>query len=109
MTDTGAERGEDRGTVTGDPETVPGIPFTTTAQLEPETEQVFEGVFTEPVYYAAHHTVDGAEPANSQAEFAFNPAPPDRENTSFLEVQIDSSGVFGWVINTTENLGPFDS
>jgi hypothetical protein len=107
VTDTGAEPGEDRGTVTGE-ETVPGISFTTTAQLEPETEQVFEDVFTEPVYYAAHHTVDDAEPANSQAEIAFNPAPSDGENM-FLEVQIDSSGVFGWVINATENPGPFDS
>jgi hypothetical protein len=107
VTDTGAEPGEDRGTVTGE-ETVPRISFTTTAQLEPETEQVFEDVFTEPVYYAAQHTVDDAEPANSQAEIAFNPAPSDGENT-FLEVQIDSSGVFGWVINATENPGPFDS
>lgn len=104
----GAERGEERGTVTGDPPGMVSQPsFTTTAVLEPKTEQVYEDVFTAPAYYAARHTVDNEEPENNPARIAFNPAPRDRERGGILEVTIKQDGVFGWVITYTSNLGPF--
>ena len=108
VTGAGAERGEERGTVTGEPEGLLGQPsFTATTVLDPETDRMYEDVFTAAVYYAVRHTVDGDVPEHSPARIAFNPAPPDRDRGSILGVEITQDGAFGWTILSTDNPGPF--
>ena len=109
VTDVGSSPGDGPGTVEGDPTAPPAqrnLSASTTVQ--PDSRRTYEGVFTEPVWYAVRFTLDGRPPEDDAEVTSFHPAPSDGEPGAFLTGKVYASGEFSWVVSSTENAGPFD-
>lgn len=104
VTDVGTNRGEDPGTVTGEPIVTPGQQsLTASTSIQPGEQRTYESVFTRSLWYAVEFAVDGEPPREEVGEVTFNPAPATADSGRFLTAKVDESGRFGWLITTTEN------
>jgi hypothetical protein len=109
VTGIGTEPGDDQGSVSGDPEGVPGDQtFTATASLDPESTEEYESVFDVAVWHAVEFTVDGRPLNEDRGRVAFNPMPDGRERGRVLEGTVSTAGEIGWAVAATDNPGAFD-
>jgi len=108
VTDVGSDPGNGPDAVVGDPVVTPAQRnLTASTTVEPGERRTYEGVFTEPVWYAVAFMVDGRAPANDAGVTAFHPAPSTDERGSFLSGSVYASGDFSWVVSSTGDDGPF--
>lgn len=110
VTGVGADSGDGAGDVTGDvivPSTQRAIVASTT--VDPTDSEVYESVFTEPVWYGVQFVVDGEIPPDNRGTSTFNPAAADGGTWEILTGRVYDSGEFSWVVSTTDNAGRFES
>ena len=109
VTGVGTAPGDGPSEVTGDPVVPrPQRELTASTVLEPGERQVYEGVFTEAVWYGVTFTLDGELPDHEAGQVQFYPAPTDGERGAVLGARIDRAGVLSWVISSSADPGPFD-
>ncbi|MFC4553067.1 MULTISPECIES: hypothetical protein [Halorussus] len=108
VTDIGSGPGDGPGAVVGHPSVVPAQRnLSASASVEPGESKTYEGVFTEPVWYAVQFTVDGRKPHEETCATVFHPAPANEKDGTFLSGKVYDSGEFSWVVSSTENEGSF--
>jgi hypothetical protein len=109
VTDVGEEPGEQPYSVTGETTTRPAQrTLTASTTISPGARETYEGVFTEPVWYAIQFTADGQTPPDSSGRVVYSPAPDTDSTGRTLRGTIGSNGEFRWGISATENAGRFD-
>lgn len=108
VTGVGSSPGNGPGEVQGDPIVPPTQrKLSASTVVKPGETQTYEGVFTEPVWYAVQFTLDGEEPTNTSGIVVWSPASVDGGSWEFLTGKVHESSEFSWVVSTTEDSGPF--
>jgi hypothetical protein len=111
VTDIGNEYDEDTREVVGDP--IVPQPLTerrTTAVLQPDTTQTYEGIFTEPVWYTVQFTVDGEVVTEPDGEVSFYPGPRNDSSVAgeYLRAGVLENGQKTLVVAGTSDSGSFE-
>lgn len=111
VTDVGAAPGPAPGEVQGEPD--PPVraslrSLTATGTVAPDETELYERVFTAPVWYAVRFRLDGERLEDGAGEVVFGPAPDDENRGSYLGAEVSETGEFSWVVTSTGNPGPFE-
>ena len=108
VTGVGSSPGDGPGEVEGDPIVPPTQRrLSASAVAKPGETQTYEGVFTEPAWYAVQFTLDGKKPGNNSGVVVWSPASIDGGSWEFLTGKVYNSGEFSWVVSSTQHSGSF--